>query len=51
MMACADRMEIAQRFTAALGATRRYRALGVHLDLYDAAGSALARFEAPPAAE
>jgi copper homeostasis protein (lipoprotein) len=51
MMACADGMEAAQRFTAALGATRRYRAMGVHLDLYDAAGTAVARFEARPAGD
>jgi copper homeostasis protein (lipoprotein) len=51
MMACVDGMEEAQRFTAALGATARYRVMGVHLELFDAAGAVLARFEAQPVAE
>lgn len=51
MMACMDGMDVAQRYTAALDATARYRTLGTHLELYDAAGAALARFEARPAAE
>jgi copper homeostasis protein (lipoprotein) len=51
MMACVDGMDVAQRYTAALGATVRCRALGAHLELYDAAGAVLARFEARPAAE
>ncbi len=50
MMACPGGMEDAQRFTAALGATARYRAMGVHLELFDATGTVLARFEAEPAA-
>lgn len=37
--------------TSARGATRRYRAMGVHLDLYDTAGTVLERFEAPAAAD
>ena len=49
MMACADGMDAAQRYTAALGATARYRTLGVHLELYDGAGTLLARFEGTPA--
>ena len=51
MMACMDGMEQAQRFTAALGAAARYRSMGIHLELFDAAGTVLARFEARPAAE
>ncbi|MCU0975167.1 MAG: META domain-containing protein [Steroidobacteraceae bacterium] len=51
MMACADGMEEAQRFTKALGATARYRAMGVQLELFDAAGAVVARFQAQPATE
>jgi copper homeostasis protein (lipoprotein) len=51
MMACADGMDDAQRFTRALGETARYRTMGVHLELFDAAGALLARFEARPGAE
>lgn len=51
MMACLEGMEQAQRYTQALGATARYRAMGPHLELFDAEGAVLARFEAQPAAE
>ena len=51
MMACGDGMEQAQRFTQALEATARYRAMGVHLELFDATGTVLARLEAQHAAE
>jgi copper homeostasis protein (lipoprotein) len=46
MMACVDGTDVAQRYTAALGDTRRYRALGRHLELFAADGALLARFEA-----
>jgi copper homeostasis protein (lipoprotein) len=50
MMACVDGMDTAGRYTAALAATARFRTLGRHLELYDAAGALLARLEARPAA-
>ena len=45
-MACAEGMEQAERFGRALGAVARYRIAGAHLELQDAAGAVLARFEA-----
>jgi copper homeostasis protein (lipoprotein) len=51
MMACEAGMEQAQRLTAALAAAARYRSMGVHLELFDAAGAVLARLEAQPVAE
>ena len=45
-MACPDRMELEQRFLAALGATQRWKISGGKLELYDGAGKMLARFEA-----
>lgn len=51
MMACPDGMDVAQRYTAALGATARYRVMGAQLELYDGSGAVLARFEARPAGD
>lgn len=46
MMACAEGMEVAQRFTEALTAAARWRVLGRQLELYSAEGRLLARLEA-----
>lgn len=46
MMACPQGVEQEQAFSRALGATARYRTPGGYLELLDAAGSLLARFEA-----
>lgn len=45
-MACPDGMEQEQRFLASLEKVERYRILGNHLEVLDAAGAVLARFEA-----
>jgi copper homeostasis protein (lipoprotein) len=45
-MACINGMEQAARFTSALGDAARYRVTGRHLELFDANGAALMRFEA-----
>ena len=45
-MACAEGMAQARRFAEALEATVRYRIVGRQLELLDAAGTRLARFEA-----
>jgi len=45
-MACAEGMEQAERLGRALGVTARHRIAGNHLELLDAAGAVLARFEA-----
>jgi heat shock protein HslJ len=52
MMACRDRMEQEQAFLAALRAARRWEIRGAHLELFDAEGRSVARFEAgaPPVA-
>jgi len=47
-LACPHGMEQAQRFIDALGRAARHRIAGVHLELRDAAGGLLARFEATP---
>jgi uncharacterized lipoprotein YbaY/uncharacterized lipoprotein NlpE involved in copper resistance len=49
MMACAEGMETAQRFAAAIAAASRWRVLGQQLELYDSEDRLLARFEARPA--
>ena len=49
MMACAEGMETAERFAAAIAAASRWRVLGQQLELYDAGDVLLARFEARPA--
>lgn len=46
MMACPEGMEQEKRFLDALGQADRYRIRGSHLDLLDARGVAIARFEA-----
>jgi uncharacterized lipoprotein YbaY/heat shock protein HslJ len=46
MMACPEGMEQEKRFLDALGKADRYRIRGSHLDLLDARGVAIARFEA-----
>lgn len=46
MMACQDRMDDERAFLDALGAARRWQVLGTHLELYDADGTMVARFEA-----
>jgi len=45
MMACAEGMEVARRFTEALAAAARWRVLGRQLELYGAEGRLLARLE------
>lgn len=49
MMACAEGMETAERFAAAIAAASRWRVLGQQLELYDSGDRLLARFEAGPA--
>ncbi len=44
-MACPDSGETERAFRAALGNAKRYRLIGGRLDLYDAAGTHVARFE------
>jgi heat shock protein HslJ len=46
MMACASSAQTQLAFRTALGNVSRYRIVGGHLELYDATGTALARFEA-----
>jgi len=46
MMACPGGMDVARRFTEALGEASGWRILGRHLELSDAAGRLVARFEA-----
>lgn len=48
-MACAAGMDTERAFLAALAAARRWRIAGQHLELQDAAGRQVARFEAGPA--
>ena len=45
-MACADGMEVEAAFLTALSQIRTYNILGTILEMYDAAGTLLARFEA-----
>ena len=46
MMACPAGMEQEQRFVQSLGKVERYRIGGSHLEMLDAAGAVIARFEA-----
>ena len=46
MMACAEGMETARKFAAALAAASRWRVLGQQLEFYDVGDRLLARFEA-----
>jgi copper homeostasis protein (lipoprotein) len=49
MMACVgEGMELEQAFLAALGQVAKWKVTGQHLELADAAGKVLARFEARP---
>lgn len=44
-MACPDRMDLEQRFLAALGATERWKITGNGLELYNDGGKMVAAFE------
>jgi heat shock protein HslJ len=46
MMACPTGMEQEQRFLEALQRVERYRIRGSHLEMLDATGAVVARFEA-----
>ena len=46
MMACPTGMEQEQRFLQSIGTVERYRVRGSHLEMLDAAGTVVARFEA-----
>jgi heat shock protein HslJ len=46
MMACPTGMEQEQQFLQSMNQVARYRISGSHLELLDAAGAVLARFEA-----
>jgi heat shock protein HslJ len=46
MMACPTGMEQERRFLESIGKAERYRISGSHLDMLDAAGGVIARFEA-----
>jgi heat shock protein HslJ len=46
VMACAAGMEQEQRFLQSLGKVERYRIRGSHLEMLDASGTMIARFEA-----
>lgn len=46
MMACVNGMEVEQRFLKSLEDVQRYRIGGSHLDMLDAGGDVVARFEA-----
>jgi copper homeostasis protein (lipoprotein) len=48
-MACIDGMELEAAFAAALDRARSHRIVGQHLDLFDAEGELVARFEAATA--
>lgn len=48
MMACTEGMELEKQFLDALPRVATYAITGVHLELKDAAGTVLARFEARP---
>jgi len=48
MMACVDGMEAEKTFLEALAEVRSWRIVGIHLELMDAAGAVLARFEERP---
>jgi heat shock protein HslJ len=46
MMACATGMEQEQRFLRSIEKVERYRIIGSHLEMLDATGAVIARFEA-----
>jgi putative lipoprotein len=46
MMACVDGIDTEKRFLTAMGKVRRWRISGQSLELFDAAGALMARFEA-----
>ena len=46
MMACPTGMEQEQRFLQSIDKVERYRISGSHLEMLDAAGAVIARFEA-----
>lgn len=46
MMACPTGMEQEQRFLQSIERVERYRISGSHLEMLDAAGAVIARFEA-----
>jgi heat shock protein HslJ len=48
MMACVEGMETEKAYLEALAQVRRWRIDGIHLELMDATGAVLARFEARP---
>jgi heat shock protein HslJ len=48
MMACPTGMEQEQPFLQSIGNVERYRIRNSHLDMLDASGTAIARFEAAP---
>ena len=48
MMACVQGMDTEAAFFKALDKVRTWKILGQHLELYDAGGNMLARFEARP---
>ena len=48
MMACVEGMETEKAFLEALARVRSWRITGIHLELMDAAGAVLARFESRP---
>jgi len=45
-MACLEGMDTEQAFLAALAQVRSWRLQGQHLEVFDASGNLLARFEA-----
>jgi hypothetical protein len=44
-MACAEGLETEEKFLAALEQVKTWKIVGEHLELYDAHGAFLARFE------
>ena len=46
MMACVDGMDTEKAFLDALGQVNKWKITGQHLELFDAAGKLVARFEA-----
>lgn len=46
MMACPEGMETERAFLAALGQVHKWKIVGQHLEVFDAAGNLVARFEA-----
>jgi heat shock protein HslJ len=48
MMACVDGMDLEREFLEALPRVAAWRVAGVHLELTDARGAVIARFESRP---